>query len=85
MLILYLPNEKMLIEADMFTPTTPSPDAAPAAPAGGRGREAPLILTPEPLVLYNNIKRLKLDVETIVPLHGRPVKMAELLSTIGEN
>jgi glyoxylase-like metal-dependent hydrolase (beta-lactamase superfamily II) len=88
MLILYLPNEKMLIEADMFTPSTPNPDAVPAAPAGGaggRGREAPLILTPEPLVLYNNIKRLKIDVETIVPLHGRPVKMAELLSTIGEN
>jgi glyoxylase-like metal-dependent hydrolase (beta-lactamase superfamily II) len=88
MLAVYLPTEKMLIEADMFTPEAPPSPSAPPAPestAASRRTEAPLILTPEPLILYNNIKRLKLDLETIVPLHGRPVKMAELLKVIGEN
>lgn len=79
MLIGYVPGQKMLIEADMFTPQPP--DAAPAAAS----KNLPLILTPEPLVLYNNIKRLNLDVETVVPLHGRPVKMAELVDAAGQN
>jgi glyoxylase-like metal-dependent hydrolase (beta-lactamase superfamily II) len=82
MLMVYLPAEKMLIEADMFTPAVAL--NATASEAGPRA-EIPLILTPEPLILYNNIKRLKIEVETIVPLHGRPVKMAELLKEIGEN
>ncbi|MBI4265964.1 MAG: MBL fold metallo-hydrolase [Acidobacteria bacterium] len=60
MLILYLPSEKLLVEADLFTP--PAPGAAPAQNAPGN----------DPLAaeLVQNIERLDLDVERVVPLHG---------------
>ncbi len=67
----YLPKEKLLIEADVFTP-----------PAAG----APPPSTPNPFSvnLHENIERLKLAVEQIAPLHGRLVPMAELLKAIGK-
>jgi hypothetical protein len=34
--------------------------------------------------LYENIQRLSLDVDQIVPLHGRVVPLAELKRTIGK-
>lgn len=56
MLIAYLPAEKIVVEADMFTP--PSPGAPlPAATAANR-------------TFYNNVRRLGLDVTTIAPIHG---------------
>lgn len=66
----YLPAEKILIEADAFTP-----------PAAG----APLPASPNPysVNLYDNIGKLKLDVEQIAPLHGRLVKLADLKAAIG--
>ncbi len=89
MLMGYLPAEKILVEADLFTPqTTPTPLAVTARPpeagaggtvAGGGG----VIIDPEPRNLYNNIQRLKLQVETIAPLHGSVVKLAELLKILG--
>jgi len=57
MLIAYLPKEKMVVEADLFTPP------APNAPL-------PTAVTPSHRSFYNNVQRLKLDVTTIAPIHG---------------
>ncbi len=58
MLMAYLPKEKILIEADSFSP--------PAAP---------LTAPPNALVnlrhFYDSVQRLQLDVEQVVPIHGR--------------
>ncbi len=67
----WLPKEKLLVEVDVYTPL--QPNAAPPA-------------NPNPNVvnLYENIQRLSLDVNQIVPLHGRIVPLAELKRTIGK-
>jgi len=70
MLIAYLPKERILIEADEFNP--PAPDA----PAG------PVIK--ENQVLYDNIQRLKLDVQQIAPIHGRLVTIDDLRKAIAK-
>jgi glyoxylase-like metal-dependent hydrolase (beta-lactamase superfamily II) len=70
MLIGYLPREKVLIEADVYTP------AAAGAPAGPVVREN--------VNLYENIERLKLEVQQITPLHGRLVTIADLRQAIGK-
>jgi glyoxylase-like metal-dependent hydrolase (beta-lactamase superfamily II) len=57
MLVVYLPREKMLINADLYGP--PAPNAAPA-PASAAARN-----------LRDNVVRLKLDVAQHVPIHGR--------------
>jgi hypothetical protein len=56
MLMAYLPKEKILINADLYTP--PDPGAQPPVP------------TPGMKTLYQNILKLKLDVAQHVPLHG---------------
>ncbi len=61
----YLPKEKLLIEADVFTPLPPS--SPPPAQAN-----------PNHLTLVANLKRLKLSADTILPLHGRVVPLADL-------
>jgi glyoxylase-like metal-dependent hydrolase (beta-lactamase superfamily II) len=71
MLVAYLPKEKLLFEADLFTP--PPPDAAPPA--------APSAAT---LSLFDAVQRLKLDVDRIVPVHGRVVSWPEFLTIIGK-
>jgi glyoxylase-like metal-dependent hydrolase (beta-lactamase superfamily II) len=66
MVMAYLPKEKILIEADVYTPPAmgaPMPAQVPAAA----------------LNLYENIKGYKLDVATVVGLHGRAVPWAEFL------
>jgi glyoxylase-like metal-dependent hydrolase (beta-lactamase superfamily II) len=65
----FLPKEKILIEGDAFTP--PAPNTRP-----------PATVNPFAKNLYENITRLKLDVEHIAPLHGRLVKLDELRSFI---
>ena len=57
MLMAYLPKEKILVNADLYSP--PQPGAQPPAP------------TPGMLTLYQNILKLKLDVAQHVPIHGR--------------
>jgi glyoxylase-like metal-dependent hydrolase (beta-lactamase superfamily II) len=57
MVIAYLPQEKMVLEADLFTP-----------PA--QGAPMPTMVTASHRSFYNNVQRLKLDVQTIVPVHG---------------
>jgi hypothetical protein len=57
MLMAYLPKEKILIEADLFTP--PAPNAPPST-----------TITASHRTFFNNVQRLKLDVTTIAPIHG---------------
>lgn len=65
MLIGYLPKEKMLIVADAFSPRTPV-------------TRRPDSINPNTANLWENIKRLGLDVQTVMPIHGRFVKVDEL-------
>ena len=65
MLMAYLPEEKMVIEADLFTP-----------PA--QGAPMPTTVTASHRSFYNNVQRLRLDVQTIAPIHGgRTIPWAE--------
>jgi glyoxylase-like metal-dependent hydrolase (beta-lactamase superfamily II) len=66
----WLPGEKLLVEVDAYTPQPP--DAAP-----------PRTPNPASVNLYENIERLKLDVNQIAALHGRVVTIADLRKTIG--
>jgi len=68
--MVYLPKERLLIEADAFTPG--APDAAPPAKPNANN-----------VNLAENIDRLKLSVDRILPLHGRIVPLAELHRMIG--
>jgi glyoxylase-like metal-dependent hydrolase (beta-lactamase superfamily II) len=70
LLMVYLPKEKLLVEADVFTPL--APNATPPTPPN-----------PATMDLVNHIAKLKLEVDQILPLHGRIVPIAELNRTIG--
>jgi glyoxylase-like metal-dependent hydrolase (beta-lactamase superfamily II) len=59
MAVVYLPGPKILINGDLWGP-----------PA--QGAPPPANVNPNAVALYNNIKRLKLDVTTHVPIHGNP-------------
>jgi glyoxylase-like metal-dependent hydrolase (beta-lactamase superfamily II) len=65
LVIAYLPKEKLLIEPDLFNPPPPNTPPPPA-------------VSPYTASLQETIKRLKLDVRQIAPLHGRVVPVAEL-------
>ena len=70
-MMVYLPKEKILIEADAYTPGAPN-TPAPAVPNALH------------VNLVQNIERLKLDVANILPLHGRMVPVSELYTAIGK-
>jgi len=70
-LMVHLPNEKLLIEADAFTPSAPNAPP-PAVPNANN------------LNLIANIERLGLGVDRILPLHGRVVALSELYTTAGK-
>lgn len=64
MLMLFLPKEKILIEADSFSPPA-NPNVPPTAIAN--------------LVhFYEAVGRLRLDVEQVVPIHGRLTTLDEV-------
>ena len=71
MLIAYLPKDKVLVEADLYT--------TPDAPSGGA--EAPI--NPYTVSLVENLERLKLDPERIIGLHGREATRDELFRAAG--
>ena len=68
--MVYLPAEKLLVQADAFTP------GAPNSPPPARVND-------NHVNLVQNIERLKLGVERILPLHGRVVPLTELYAAIG--
>ena len=68
MLMVFLPREKILIEADTFTPAN-TPNDPPAGLSN--------------LVqFYDVVQRLKLDVEQVVPIHGRVTTLDEAREAI---
>ena len=71
LLMVYLPRERLLMEADAFTPGPPN--SSPPAQAN-----------PFTVNLYENVQRLKLDVAQVAPIHGRLVPWSELLKAIGK-
>jgi glyoxylase-like metal-dependent hydrolase (beta-lactamase superfamily II) len=68
MLMAWLPKERLLIQADAYTPLAPN-TPPPAVPNANN------------VNLIENIERLKLPVDRILPLHGRVVPLAELYAT----
>ena len=70
MVMIHLPKERLLIQADAFTPGPPN------APV-------PAIINPLSVNLADNIARLSLGVDRLLPLHGRIVPLAELHRMIG--
>ena len=70
-MMVYLPKEKILVEADAYTPGPPN-TPAPAKPSDLN------------LNLVQNIERLNLQVDQILPLHGRMVQVAELYTAVGK-
>ncbi|HEY2919595.1 MAG TPA: MBL fold metallo-hydrolase, partial [Candidatus Binatia bacterium] len=67
----YLRKEKILIEADAFTP-------------GPVGAEPPKVPNPFAVALEANVRRLNIEVDRIVPIHGRIVPYSDLLAVIGK-
>ena len=64
LLMVYLPAEKLLIEADLYSPPAPNATTPPFAPFAAN--------------LVENIDQLGLQVDRIVPIHGRVVPMSDL-------
>jgi glyoxylase-like metal-dependent hydrolase (beta-lactamase superfamily II) len=55
--MVYLPKQRLLIEADAWTPTPP-------------GAKPPAVVNPLWINLHDNVQRLQLEVERVAPLHG---------------
>jgi glyoxylase-like metal-dependent hydrolase (beta-lactamase superfamily II) len=76
MIVAYFPTEKVLLEADGYNPLTAA--ATPPTPP-----------SPFNVSLLDNIQRLKLDVQRIVPVHypadNRVVTMRELARWVGRS
>jgi glyoxylase-like metal-dependent hydrolase (beta-lactamase superfamily II) len=76
LLMIYFPKLKILVEADAY-----NPPAQPNAPT-------PSVISPYTTNLVDNINRLKLDVERIIPIHypadSRVVLKPELMRAIGQ-
>jgi glyoxylase-like metal-dependent hydrolase (beta-lactamase superfamily II) len=74
LLIAYLPRERILVEADSYSPAPPI-----------AGSKTGYLAPPNALALWNNIQRLGLDVRTVAPIHGSgPVSMAEFAAFVGK-
>lgn len=75
MLVVYLPQVKALVEADVFTPP------------GKKRTTAPDAINPYHVQFLNNVERLGLDVERLISIHyaadGRRVGMDELRLAAG--
>jgi glyoxylase-like metal-dependent hydrolase (beta-lactamase superfamily II) len=69
--LVYLPGPRILVEGDAYSPGPPDAPVPPMPP-------------PNAVKLYDEIQRLKLNVATIAPIHGRgAVPLAELRRFIG--
>jgi glyoxylase-like metal-dependent hydrolase (beta-lactamase superfamily II) len=89
--MVYLPAEKILVEADAYTPAPPAPPPDPAAkppelPPGPPAFVPPPVYNPATVNLYQNLERLKLDAAVIAALHGpRLATMEDLARAIGRD
>ena len=72
MLMVYLPKEKLLIQADAYTP--PAPNVAPMSPPN-----------PFNVSLLENITKQGLAVDQLLPLHGRIVPLSDLQKAAGHS
>jgi glyoxylase-like metal-dependent hydrolase (beta-lactamase superfamily II) len=70
MLMVYLPKEKLLVQADVFTPP----------PAGA---PVPAVINPNTVQFAEHVARLGLAVDQHLPLHGRIVPFGDLNKAIG--
>jgi glyoxylase-like metal-dependent hydrolase (beta-lactamase superfamily II) len=70
LVMVYLPKEKILVEADVYTPL--AANAAPPTP--------PNVFT---VRFADHLDKLGLAVDQILPMHGRIVPLAEMKRTIG--
>jgi hypothetical protein len=70
MVVAYLPQEQILINADLYTP--------PAA-----GAPPPAMVSNGAIGLYNTVKQLKIPVNTHVPIHGAPGSNADFERIVG--
>src|SRR5262245_31311949 len=70
MLIAYLPKEKILVEADMYN--VPAVGTPPPPTAAAR-------------TFLNNVRRLKLDVATLAPIHGPSMPWGDFMKLMGSN
>ena len=68
MLMAYLPTEKILVNADLYSPPAPNAPAGPPRPTMTN--------------LLENIRRLKLDVAEHVPIHGVPGTHEDFLKRV---
>ena len=69
-LMVWLPRERLLVEADAYTPAA----AGTPPPAQPNANHVNLV---------GNLERLGLNVDRILPLHGRVVPLSELLAAVG--
>ena len=67
MLMAFLPKEKLLLEADIVDTNSPLPTA----------------LSRDQRSFYDAVRRLKLDVGQIVPVHGNPIAWSEFMKAAG--
>jgi glyoxylase-like metal-dependent hydrolase (beta-lactamase superfamily II) len=65
LLMAYFPRERLLVEADVYSPPAPNATAPPAFPFAAN--------------LVDNIRKRNLRVDRVVPIHGRIVPFSELL------
>jgi glyoxylase-like metal-dependent hydrolase (beta-lactamase superfamily II) len=70
MLLVYLPKEKILVSADLYSP--PAVGAKPPAPNANM------------VALRQNIERLRLDVAQHVPIHGGVGTHDEFMRIVGK-
>ena len=63
--MVWLPKERLLIQADAWTPGPPNSPPPPVVNANNQN-------------LVQNIERLNLNVDRILPLHSRIATMTEL-------
>lgn len=64
MLVVYLPAEKILIQADLYNPPAPNAQAPPSFPFAAH--------------LFADIQRRGLQIDRVVGIHGNPVPFSEL-------
>ena len=87
--MVYLPADKILIEADAYTPAAGTPAASlppSTTPSATAPPSSPPAASPTTVNLYENIRRLQLDVERIAALHGpRMATMDDLRKAAGRN